>query len=408
MARQEGTTLDEAAAQIFSVETTLQPLESENAAFERAFRRPELNKSFGWRPGPHLIRNYQVLDAVLDGAFRGLFKANGFIRGTGYLVPDEHMMSLGIDQANLVRASDDSTVVMGCNTAYANYFHWITQALPAIDFTMRRIGNDRNVTLALPILNSWQEESLRLLGYHAVKRVVIDSQYKQYFFHRIEYSDILNDKSVFSLSETTHQTYSRLRTAVELEPAGNRKIYVARSDAQSRRMRNEAEVIAEARKRGFEIIVPGDLTLTEQIRLFRGASMVMGTHGAGLTNVVFCEPGTIVYELRPAHYPNACFCNLAYICRLRYWVDDFESEGEGLPNLREWESDTQFIVERLDEVEAIHAQLQEQAKLQTISAMDFLRGKVGQVADLRTADEQPVMQAPPGLLLRLRRMIVGR
>ena len=82
-------------------------------------------------------------------------------------------------------------------------------------------------------------------------------------------------------------------------------------------MRNEDALLDAMRHRGFEIVVPGALTLTEQIRVFREASVVVGPHGAGLTNIVFCEPGTIVYELVPDHYPNICFGNLALICGLR-------------------------------------------------------------------------------------------
>lgn len=409
MAKQEGTTVDEAAVQIFPVETTRQPPESENADFERAFRNPERNSSLGWRPEPHLIRNYQILDAMLDGGFRGLFNAKGFIRGTGYLVPEDHMATLEMDEANIIRSPDDGTIVMGCNAAHSNYFHWITQCLPAIDFTLRRIGPDRKAALALPVLNAWQEESLRLLAYHAVKRVIIDDKYKRYFFGRVEYCEILKGKAAFSLSETTYQTYSRLRAAVELDPAGSRrKIYVSRTDLPSRRMRNEDAVMAEARKRGFEIVVPGELSLTEQIRVFRNANIVIGTHGAGLTNIVFCEPGTIVYEIRGSHYPNDCFCNLARICRLKYWVDNFDSEGEGEPNFREWESDTQVIIERLDEIDVVYEQLQEAAKHRTISAMEFLSGKLGQVPNLTEVEQPPPVQAPPTLMQRLRRMLTGR
>jgi len=64
--------------------------------------------------------------------------------------------------------------------------------------------------------------------------------------------------------------------------------------APKRIMRNEGALIAELRRRGFDIVVPGTLPFTEQVRTFRNASLVVGPHGAGLTNIAFCEPGTIV------------------------------------------------------------------------------------------------------------------
>ena len=110
--------------------------------------------------------------------------------------------------------------------------------------------------------------------------------------------------------------------------------------------------------------------------MFRSASIIVGAHGAGLTNIVFCEPGTTVYELVPANYENSCFCNLAMVCRLQYWADAFASDGDpGIPpDLRNWESDTALVIERLTEIDAILAMMHAEAARKTISATDFLRG----------------------------------
>lgn len=86
---------------------------------------------------------------------------------------------------------------------------------------------------------------------------------------------------------------------------------------------------------------------------------MVGPHGAGLTNIVFCEPGTIVYEFVPDHYHNICFGNLAMTCGLRYWVDSFISDGEGHPSARDWDVDLLIVAERLSEIEAIQADLQQ-------------------------------------------------
>ena len=130
--------------------------------------------------------------------------------------------------------------------------------------------------------------------------------------------------------------------------------------------------------------MPSTLSLNEQVRTFRNARLVVGAHGAGLTNIAFCEPGAIVYELVPAAYHNGCFCSLAHNCGLRYWADQFHSEGKGVPPVRDWETDTDLVMQRLTEIEAIQADLREEARRQTISAMDFLRGVTGRLADRGT------------------------
>jgi Glycosyltransferase 61 len=351
-------TAEAAAAQIYSVERTFRPGTPANITFERHFSHPERNPHLSWNPEPRTIRSFQFLDVMLDGKFRGLFDSEGFIHGTGYLVPDETMAAIGVQTSRLVPACPDATVIIGCNVAHSNYFHWVTQALPAIDYAVNRIGQARNIAIALPPLNRWQEESLHLLGLANIRRVMIDDPDKQYAVARAEYSELLNGGGAFSNSATTLATYRRLREAVERPWSRDRKIYVARTDAtSSRQMRNEAAVIEEVRKRGYEVIPPGTLGFQQQVQLFRNARIVVGPHGAGMTNIVFCEPGTIIYELVPSHYTNSCFVNLGMICGLRYWQDAFESEGEGLPNLRAWESDSRLVAERLDEIELIDAEL---------------------------------------------------
>ena len=122
------------------------------------FSNPERNPYPAWNPLPNLIRNYQLADVVLDGQFRGLFNDRGFIRGSNYIIPDDKMMAIEVDPERLIKGPDDVTVIIGCNAASGdNYFHWVVQALPAIDVSLRRNGQDRKVALALPVLTPWQE-----------------------------------------------------------------------------------------------------------------------------------------------------------------------------------------------------------------------------------------------------------
>jgi hypothetical protein len=60
--------------------------------------------------------------------------------------------------------------------------------------------------------------------------------------------------------------------------------------------------------------------LTETMRVFRQAVMVVAPHGAGLSNLIFTEPGTIVLEglCEPPH-TNMCYTRLSHLLGLRYY-----------------------------------------------------------------------------------------
>lgn len=356
------------AAEIILVEQTRALPPSENAPFERRLANPKTNPLLGWNHGPQAIRSYRFTEAVLDGELRGLLNSAGFIRGTGYLLPDDFLEGLKIDESHLVRMGGTPSVVVGCNLVHGNYFHWLTQALPAIDIALHRDGQTRPLRVALPQLNSWQRDSLNILGGDMLEPITLEDTGRQYAFENVEFSDVLNGGAAFCRSESAYRTYSRLRRTVGSATAAASKLYVARTDAENRRMRNEDGLIAELESRGFKIVVPGSLSFLEQARLFRGADLVIGAHGAGMTNIVFCEPGAVVYEILPAHYSNACFCNLAHTCALKYWADAFEDEGQGPPNLRDWQSDTNLIIRRLDEIETVMSTLRNEPPRQPASA----------------------------------------
>jgi hypothetical protein len=71
---------------------------------------------------------------------------------------------------------------------------------------------------------------------------------------------------------------------------------------------------------GFTSVVPEDLTPAEQIRLFLHADMVVGAHGAGMANLLFCPPGTRVLEMAPLAAFRPQFWMIAEKLGLAYGV----------------------------------------------------------------------------------------
>jgi len=63
---------------------------------------------------------------------------------------------------------------------------------------------------------------------------------------------------------------------------------------------DEPGLMAHLADRGFEMVDPGSLPVTEQIRAFAEASLIVAPHGAALANLTFASPGAAVVELFPA------------------------------------------------------------------------------------------------------------
>lgn len=77
----------------------------------------------------------------------------------------------------------------------------------------------------------------------------------------------------------------------------SKRIFISRRDAPSRRITNEDEIFELFLAKGFERYDTGKMSLFEQIALFSQAEIVVGEHGAGMANILFCKEGTRVIEL---------------------------------------------------------------------------------------------------------------
>lgn len=80
------------------------------------------------------------------------------------------------------------------------------------------------------------------------------------------------------------------------------RLYISRKNASARSVVNEAEVAEFLEGFGFRSVVLERLPVDKQIALFASSKVIVAPHGAGLTNLAFCEPGTKVIEaFHPEH-----------------------------------------------------------------------------------------------------------
>lgn len=86
---------------------------------------------------------------------------------------------------------------------------------------------------------------------------------------------------------------------------GNRKIFLNRNSSERRTIINIEELLPVIESFNFEIINSEGMSVSEQKAIFESAKMILGIHGAGLTNMLFRYPETCtVLELFPkGHYP---------------------------------------------------------------------------------------------------------
>ncbi len=96
----------------------------------------------------------------------------------------------------------------------------------------------------------------------------------------------------------------------------DRKIFLPRRGR--RILKNESEIRDLLIEYGFEMIEDIYRTVDEQIDLFNSASVILGVHGAGLANLVWCQPKTKLIELFYSGYTKRGFYYLTKVLNLEY------------------------------------------------------------------------------------------
>jgi len=97
-----------------------------------------------------------------------------------------------------------------------------------------------------------------------------------------------------------------------------RRIYISRADAPRRRVINEKAVCVLLKEAGFQIYTLNGLSVRQQQSLFSSASVVFASHGAALTNLVWCQPETLVVDFLHEEYLVPCFQELSRQSGLNY------------------------------------------------------------------------------------------
>lgn len=210
-------------------------------------------------------------------------------------------------------AIEGTVAFLAKNYCY-NYYHWMFEFLPQIEL-LGRSGIDIGSIDKFAVNHCcfpFQRETLSLLGIPLEKIVETDNN------NHIQARQLLVGSVI---RESTKWACDFLRreflndSIIGLEK--KQRIFISRKER--RRVINEDELVAVLSEFGFKSIAPESLSVAEQVSLFANAEVVIGAHGAALTNTVFCSPGTKLIEIFAPDYVNPCYRKLSSQVGLEYW-----------------------------------------------------------------------------------------
>jgi capsular polysaccharide biosynthesis protein len=179
-----------------------------------------------------------------------------------------------------------------------NYYHFIVDILPRIGMLEQCPEVELPKRWYVPETLPFHGQLLDLLGIAAEDRIDAGAH------PHVQADELVVPSLITEKNPPWTVAWLRSRLLPAGPPAGPRtRIMLTRGpSANNRSVRNEAAVRELLTGYGFTPVDPGTLSVSEQIATFAQAELIVGAHGAGMTNIAFASPGARVIELFPAGY----------------------------------------------------------------------------------------------------------
>jgi hypothetical protein len=206
------------------------------------------------------------------------------------------------------------------NYSTGGYYHWIAEILPRIWMAKEHLDS---CLFAVPdyFLEKWPfvMDYFNLLG---IKNLLILKNNESYFIDTIIMPTRAGE-TFFRQTEPLEKGVLWLKEEslkISDKKLGKR-LYISRDKANYRKVLNEKEILPILEKFNFERVFLEDYSLADQISICSNAEVIIGIHGAGLTNLLFLNNHTKLIDIRPKKVYNMynIFFTLSYHSTCSYY-----------------------------------------------------------------------------------------
>ncbi|MCX2716539.1 glycosyltransferase family 61 protein [Helicobacter sp. MIT 21-1697] len=197
-----------------------------------------------------------------------------------------------------------------------NYGHFITETIAGL--YQLKLANIEPDYYILPLDTPFQTQMYEILGINKeriipsypsrlihAKKLIVPTPIADYEI--VEYRPGYTHFRSFVLPYFVYTMYDKLcphlLNTTSTKP--KRKLFLTRPINSNRNILNLQEIESILTEYGFEIILPDNLSVSEQIATISSATHIIGMHGAGLDNLIFAEKDTKMLEIFSQYYHDA-------------------------------------------------------------------------------------------------------
>jgi hypothetical protein len=203
-----------------------------------------------------------------------------------------------------------------------SYSHQIHEFLTRLIYLKNLSKKNFFSKIYVPVnLKKFLQNSIFKKVFSTLDFVYYDTSKNNYIFYNSNYlthpdnrcvvTDIVNKKLLSSKVKSTHSgEYKKLLNSLrkniylnlKLENSYPKFILISRKNALRRVLLNENELYLNLKNFGFQLLQFENYSIDEQIKFSMNSSIMLGYHGAGLTNLIFMKKKSLVIEIRNKFY----------------------------------------------------------------------------------------------------------
>lgn len=223
----------------------------------------------------------------------------------------EHIVYFAFHKPVQNHYNNTNTYAINCNYQPfgTTYYHVLTEVLPNALF-LSGVINDKE----MPILVPESKFILNIFKWFDVKNPVVFRLDKEYNFLK---------------QQTTECGFPSPQKIISMRDIIDKKIiykkeigvYIYRKE-NWRQIKNSEEVFNFIKKRfnKIEWIQFNDQNLDDTIDIFSRAKIIIGPHGAGLTNMIFSPKNISIIEIMPIQESNMCYWHQSCILENKHYI----------------------------------------------------------------------------------------
>ncbi len=193
--------------------------------------------------------------------------------------------------------SEPVVVMTDFSSFNRSYFHFLLQFLPRLALLHLRDSISGRKFLVTDELPRWARDLIVRPGFFREEDLI---SIRPGVNVRLSNALLMTPAAMQRMPQSDELNALRALLALGADPdRAHSRYFIPRAHVGRRVMINEPEIIDEARRCGFEILRPEELSVEEQIGRFSGAKVIAGPSGGGLSNMAFAPPGGHVISLTP-------------------------------------------------------------------------------------------------------------